>query len=241
MKSYSENLDFINQLTLDEITITHAKESHSNTKSNRHLLSNRGRYLIDASDIHCKLNVLTDSLDMIEVFLTSYEALKFKENNINEIDYINYHLEIYYHKIHTILELMKLATNEIFQLGIPYEDCNWKNIQKQKRDIIDSNVLDIIDRYYKSFKSSISVRHHNTHRASNVNPSSHRLSIKLSLLENSNSSNFISVVEVGKDIQKHRDEKSNMIKKGKAIAKRYVDEFNFEIIREMVRRVETLE
>ena len=68
-----------------------------------------------------------------------------------------------------------------------------------------------------------------------------KLSIKLSLLENSNSSNFISAVEVGKDIQKHRDEKSNMIKKGKAIAKRYVDEFNFEIIREMVRRVETLE
>jgi len=240
MKSFNDNLAYINQLMIDEYAFAQTKEDFSDTKSNYHLLSNKGRYLFDTSDLNYKLNGLIDNLDLIEVFLTSYEPLKFKENKINEIDHINYHLEVYYHKIHTILELMKLATNEIFQLGIPYKDCNWENIQK-KKDIIDSNVLDIIDRYYKSFKSSISVRHHNTHRASNVNPSSHILSIKLSLLENSNSSNFISAVEVGKDIQKHRDEKSNMIKKGKAIAKRYVDEFNFEIIREMVRRVETLE
>ncbi len=239
MKSYSQNLADINQLMIDEYAFAQTKEDFSDTKSNHHLLSNKGRYLIDASDPYWKLNNLIGTLDMIEVFLTSHQGLKFKENNINEIDYINYHLEVYYHKIHTILELMKLATNETFQLGIQYKDCNWGNIQTLKHRI-DPNVLDIIERYYKSFKSSIKVRNHNTHRASNVNPSSHILSIKLSLLENSNSSNFISAVEVGKDIQRHIADKLNQIKEEKGIAKKYVNEFNFKIIREMARRVETI-
>ena len=115
MKSFNDNLAYINQLMIDEYAFAQTKEDFSDTKSNYHLLSNKGRYLFDTSDLNYKLNGLIDNLDLIEVFLTSYEPLKFKENKINEIDHINYHLEVYYHKIHTILELMKLATNEIFQ------------------------------------------------------------------------------------------------------------------------------
>ncbi|MBS1249613.1 MAG: hypothetical protein MAG431_01193 [Chloroflexi bacterium] len=112
-----------------------------------------------------KINEIVNNLKYIEVFLRRFPARKFyEENDINQLVYSQYHFEVFMHKIHTILELMKLMLNAIYELGIPERDCSWDNL-KDRDEIKKSKAYPILNSYYSKFKAVIDARHLNTHRA----------------------------------------------------------------------------
>lgn len=56
-------------------------------------------------------------------------------------------------KTHNILEIMRLTINSVYELGLSTNDCSWNNL-KLELDI-NSNVMQIVNLYRKSFKDVI--------------------------------------------------------------------------------------
>jgi len=242
MEDLKQNLEYINLFLIDEFKHIQIHKDFNNSKDNYHLLSEKGKYLLEILNLYGRLNKLLDDLNIVVVFITTYPDIEiYKESKINEINFINYHLEVFYHKISTILDVMKLFVSHVFELGICPKVCNWENLEKRKADI-DSNTLDIISRYYKSFISIIDIRNLNTHRSINVNPSSTQIASLLFLQENSNSNNngsegfIFTNVQINSIIEKHKSKKVEDIRNAKEIENKYVDELKCKIFIEGVKR-----
>jgi hypothetical protein len=84
------------------------------------------------------------------------------ENGISQLEYIRYHTEGLYHKVHTVLEIMRLLVNEVYQLDIPVKDCSWLNLWKHVSK--KAEPMKHMDVYYKTFKNLIELRHISSHR-----------------------------------------------------------------------------
>lgn len=133
-------------------------------KSNYKILSDKEGYVNEIMTFKIKIHGLVDQLYFINTFIRRYPHGKFyKENGINKLNYIQYHTEVFFHKIHTILEVMKLMVNEVYMLNIPSKECNWKRITSVVNK--DIKPLKIIDAYFTTFDKFINHRHVNTHRA----------------------------------------------------------------------------
>lgn len=243
MNDFKQNLEYINVFLNDEFNNIQIHKDFSNSKNNNHLLSKKGKYLFEILSLYGRSNKLLDDLNMIEVFISTNPDLEiYKGSKINEINFINYHLEVFYHKISTILDIMKLFISHVFELGICPKECNYNNLKDRKEDI-DKNVFDVIDRYYDSFELIIKIRNLNTHRSINVNPSGNQIASLLFLKENSvpiniESECYISNMHVDSIIETHKSKKVEYIRNAKEIANKYVYEFNCKILVEAVERAE---
>lgn len=58
------------------------------------------------------------------------------------------------HKIHTILEVMKLAVNDIYEINLPPKDCTWDNLKNNPIFKGTKSKL-IIEAYFFTFKHII--------------------------------------------------------------------------------------
>jgi hypothetical protein len=134
------------------------------SKNNYHLFTRAGKYEQRVFNFYSKLIDVKDDLKKIEIFLRRYPFKKFyHDNDIDKIAYIKYHLEVYFHKIHTLTEILKLMTNEVYQFGLTPEKCNWKNLVKCNSLEINPS-LKVIEYFHESFEHLIKLRHLNTHR-----------------------------------------------------------------------------
>tara|TARA_Y100000588_G_C14208860_1_gene905830 strand:+ start:623 stop:1372 length:750 start_codon:yes stop_codon:yes gene_type:complete len=143
-------------------------QSHPNysTTENKHNLLNPDEKLaIGISDFKVRLIELVSDLKKILVFIRRFPNREYyEENDINQLNYIKYHFEVFVHKIHTILEVKKLTINHIYDLGLKERDCHW-NKMKASVEKENSNLHEIIEDYHTTFKDLIKARHLNTHRA----------------------------------------------------------------------------
>lgn len=132
-------------------------------ENNHHLLTDTEKYIIKISSIHADFLQAIDDICITKVLLRRYPDNKFLlENGLNKLKYIQYHTEVMHHKVSTILDLMKLLTNEVFSLGLDPEHCNWKNLKKNIED--NNSSLFLINKYHESFRGIINHRNLNTHR-----------------------------------------------------------------------------
>lgn len=226
MRKY-ENIDLISSIQDSLLEETNKANNHSdydNTKNNYHLLSNKGKYLLNAFNFDYRLDKLLDDLNKVEIFIRIPFKINYAETQINEIDYINYHLEVFYHKISTIHDVMELFINEVYELGLSNEKCNWDELKKNRRKI-NSKVMNVLELYYKSFKFAIKLRHSNTHRSENINPKSNEISALILIQKIDPDNLLISPIMLKSQIAKHRREKVKIIKEAKEIAGKYVNAF----------------
>ena len=132
-------------------------------KNNFHLFSKRNKYVMNVFRHYNKLLEFNSDLNKVELFLRIFpSATLFKENDLDHFAYIKYHTEVFFHKIHTILEIKKLMINEVYNLGLSEKNCSWDNILKKKSKV--NAPMAIAENYYKSFKHIIDARHFNAHR-----------------------------------------------------------------------------
>lgn len=88
-------------------------------KNNYHLNSEDGKLALIVLNYTSTLKELIVDLRRVEVFIRRFSNKSFyNENDIDELDYIKYHNEVFIHKIHTILEIKKLAINKIYKIGV---------------------------------------------------------------------------------------------------------------------------
>lgn len=210
-------------------------------KNNYHLLSEKAKEAGRIFDYMDRISGLTSDLDKVHVFVRRFPFKTFYEDNdIDQLDFIKYHYEVFIHKIHTILEVKKLWMNDFYKIGLKEKDCNWKNLKSHNK-IKKSPLKFVVDNYYNSFEHIIKFRHLNTHRAFFQDTKNEDLKSDL-LMYNGFKKFDMEVGEefkrirpkfiVNYEIKKYRKEKLEYIQNGTEIAKTYSELFITLILRE---------
>jgi len=157
---FTKNLLDIVGLTIKDVE---KRDGFDFEKNNNHLFNEKEKYILRINKLHRNLIYCTEQIIYIKVFIKRYPNKDYyRKENISQLTYIQYHIEVLFHKIHTILELMKLLVNEVYELKIDSKDCSWNSLTAR----LDKKnpTLKIIDKYYKTFKNIIDSRNANTHR-----------------------------------------------------------------------------
>lgn len=140
-----------------------SREGFSIENNNYHLLSEKEKYIVG---VQTGFNRITDCIDQIEyipVFIRRFPPREyFHKHGINQLKYIQYHLETFSHKVATLLDLMKLIVNEVFQAGIPEKDCSWDKLRKTVG--VNERPMKLIAKYFEIFEYLIKFRHNVTHK-----------------------------------------------------------------------------
>jgi CRISPR/Cas system-associated protein endoribonuclease Cas2 len=135
------------------------------SKNNYHLFSLKEKYYMDIFNLYNRINYLKKDLEHIEIYLRVYPNAKYlAKNNIDKLEYIKYHTEVFFHKIYTIVEVQRLLLNQVYVLGLSEKQCSWNRIKKELGSK-NLRALDVVEKYYDSFEHIIEARHLNTHRA----------------------------------------------------------------------------
>jgi hypothetical protein len=225
-------LDFLN----NEYKKAQSHKDFNIEKNNHHLLSKEAKKGVMISKYLNLLSGLLEDLRKIKIFIRRYPFKKFyKENEINELDYIKYHYEVFLHKIHTILEVKKLAINDYYNIGLKEKDCTWNNLKNQPK-LKNSPLKLIIENYFKTFEHLIEHRNLNTHRAIFADEKNKNLNTDLMLYENAEKygielnelilklkPKFLIEYKIGV----YKKEKLEYITSGIEAVEHYVKEFNY--------------
>jgi hypothetical protein len=139
------------------------RDGYDINKNNYHLLNEKEKYRQRVWGLYCKMNNSIDNITHIKVFLRRYNREFLFKNGIDDLSYIQYHLEVLFHKVHTILDLMKLMINEVYRLDISPKECSWDSLESRLNKNKEKPLL-IINKYFTFFKNIIEMRHLNTHR-----------------------------------------------------------------------------
>lgn len=143
------------------------------------------QYIMRCFNMFTRLDTVIEQLNHISIYLSRYHGHKdHSTHNINPLSYTQYHVEVYVHKIHTVLELMRLMVNRVYEFNIPDKDCTWEKL-KAFPGVKGSAIEKILNSYFKAFKGIIDSRHLNTHRGWFEDPEMERLSQPLFLLNKS--------------------------------------------------------
>lgn len=210
-------------------------------KNNYHLLSEEAKEAKGIFDYIGRLFDLNSDLKKIETFIRRFPNKKYYESNdINQLDYIKYHYEVYIHKINTIKEVMILLLNEFYKIGLNEKDCTWSNLKKHKK-IKNSSTIQIVEFYYKTFNHLIKLRNLNTHRG--YFKDSRNEDLKSDLLihnylemdEGNLKKDFARIKPkfiVDFQIKKYRKERLKYVKDGQKVAETYINQFITLILNE---------
>lgn len=203
-------------------------------KNNYHLLSEDAKEANQVFNLMNKIYGLTSDLEKTHTFMRRFPIKDYYEkNDIDQLDFIKYHYEVFLHKIHTLLEVKKLWMNDFYNIGLKEEDCNWNNLKSYPK-IQNSPAKFIIEFYFKSFEHLIKFRHLNTHRAFFKDTKNEDLKSDLMIYNGFKKFG----IDVGEDfrrirpkflvdyqIKKYRKEKQEYVKNGIEIAKTYSEQF----------------
>lgn len=112
------------------------------------------------------VKTITD-VGRVKLFFRRYPLKEYyKQNDLYESDYYQYHLEVYSHKIATFEDTLLILSNEILNLGFPEKKCKWTN------KLFDKSLKEAcfgayaFQRYIKeSLEDNKLLRNLNSHRA----------------------------------------------------------------------------
>lgn len=203
-------------------------------QNNYHLLSENAKDASRLFNFMNKIYGLISDLEKTHTFIRRFPLKNYYESNdIDQLDFIKYHYEVFIHKIHTLSEVKKLWMNDFYEIGLKEKNCKW-HILKNYDKIQKSQTKIIIEAYHKSFKNIIDFRHLNTHRAFFQDNKIDDLKSALMIYNGFKKHGM----DVGEDfrkimpkfvvdyrIKKYRKEKLDYIKNGIEIAKTYSEQF----------------
>lgn len=152
----------------------------------RHLLTSIHKLNIDINSKFVALDKIMGDLEKVAVFLRRIPTKKFyEENKISELDYVKYHLEVFFHKVSTGSDLLKLLVNVVFELNIPNKYCNMANLKRKLPEEHHQSFLKLIDAYDETFKTIKFFRNKSSHEAKFYDDEFERLAMFDNLYRNS--------------------------------------------------------
>ncbi|MFY0631961.1 MAG: hypothetical protein JXR05_16485 [Flavobacteriaceae bacterium] len=214
-------------------------------QNNHHLLTDEAKKVSRISDFMSRLSGLISDIDKVIVFVRRFPSKTYYESNdMNQLDFIKYHFEVFIHKIHTILEVKKLLINDFYELGFENENCSWNNLKKHKK-IKTSEVKKIVENYHETFKHLIELRHINTHRGIFNDKKNNDLNNDLFIYKGFEKFGL----DIGDDFRKirpkfivdyqikeYRKERLKYIKEGREIANNYINQILTIILAEFFEK-----
>ena len=223
------------------------RKGFSFDNNNRNLLTKKEVYLLNIQSYQFNLNIVVEQIEHIEVYIRRFPQKKYlEENNINQLAYIQYHTEVLAHKVHTVLEIMKLLVNEVYKLGIAKKKCSWINLI----EAVDKEIppMKLIARYYSTFKNLIELRNLNTHRGYFIDKSKNEIELKFGLsLHDLNKNNKVKTdLELSKlfpkylikyKIKEHRKQRLNYVKTTRTTIIKLVQKFLTTLESELLNQV----
>lgn len=199
-KSYKlENANFeLIKFLLDTVRVAQEEATENKEFKNFHLFSEKNKYIMNVFRHYNRILDFNDDIKKVEIFLRRFPNSKFlKENDIDELTYIKYHIEVLFHKIHTILEIKKLMINEVYEIGLTEKNCSWENLKKERK--LKNNIpMIILQNYFKTFKDIIVARHYNTHRGYYYDEKEIDIGAALNIYKLSEELN----IEIGEDLKR---------------------------------------
>ncbi|MDQ7948452.1 MAG: Cthe_2314 family HEPN domain-containing protein [Pedobacter sp.] len=139
------------------------REGYIDAENNHHLLNEDEKYTSRISRIQYSISKTSEQLGHIRMYINRYPFRKhYLANGVSQLEYIQYHIEALYHKIHTIHEIMLLMINEVYGLGLSEVKCRWPNLVKKLSQT--EPPMEHAHRYFKTFENLIGLRHLNSHR-----------------------------------------------------------------------------
>lgn len=143
----------------------YSNSQFNKVKHNYSLFNENERYLMNFNEYYNKCLDLVSDLDKIVVFIRCFPSKKYYENNdINQMEFIKYHLEVYFYKIHTLLDIMKKLLNALFEYGLSEKECTWNRL-KTKNEILNSDFEKLILAYHNTFRDILEKRNLSSHDA----------------------------------------------------------------------------
>jgi len=132
-------------------------------QNNHHLLDEDEQYTSRIFKIQAALATTSEQLLHIRQYVNRYPFRKhYLSQGISQLEYIQYHMEALYHKVHTIHEIILLLVNEVYRLNLPAIKCRWPQLKKKLAST--EKPLQGAHRYFKAFENLIGLRHLNSHR-----------------------------------------------------------------------------
>jgi hypothetical protein len=121
-------------------------------ENNHHLLNEDEKYTTNIFRIQSALATTSEQLLHIKLYINKYPFRKhYLAQGISQLEYIQYHMEALYHKVHTIHEIMLLLINEVYRLNLPATKCRWNMIAKKLAS--PEKPLKVVHRYFKTFEN----------------------------------------------------------------------------------------
>ena len=157
------------------------REVFNPSENNHLLLTTKEKYVKSTMELHCNLSQTFGGIGFVKTFLRRFPFKKFYfQNEINNLNYIQYHTEPFIHKVNTIKEIMLLLINEVYVLEVAKEDCSWKKLSNKIDNQNES--MRLIDSFYSTFKTFIELRNLNSHRGIFADSEKDEISIPLGFL-----------------------------------------------------------
>lgn len=143
-----------------------------NEKIDLSKLSPLERKINDLSRLSFALNESLDCIENSYLFMQHFHDMKTvcDGNGINEVNFINYHVDVFIHKVSTIHDLIFKLTNALYDLGLSDRKCDWNHILKKKEIISNSSFFHFAQTYYDFLSKLIKLRNESTHKGVLNNP-----------------------------------------------------------------------
>jgi hypothetical protein len=161
-----EFVESVAAATREIIKRVHDLDPHAKMKGEefRKLLHDSEKYIVDVFFTAMSIVGTVEQLRFVPVFLRNFPGRKrFNQYGINHPKYLQYHLEMHFIKIATLLDQMAILINKVFRLGIPEKKCSVDTILENDhtRHSSSAKVLRSFDRSIQGVKS---VRNFIVHR-----------------------------------------------------------------------------
>lgn len=163
-EEYDSN-DFTKALIseLDFLMDSDSREGFSVLDNNYHLLSAKEKYVLAVHTEQGKIFTCIEQIEYVSVFVRRFPLKNyFRKNGINQLNYIQYHLETFSHKVATLLDLMKSMVIVVYQAALPEQNLSWDSL---KRKVDEKEMpMQVMNTYFEFFNNMIKFRHNVTHK-----------------------------------------------------------------------------
>lgn len=110
------------------------------------------------------LIMTVDGIRVVRAFITRLPPKSFlQRHELNSMKYYEYQYNSFLHRVHTVVELMKLVANEAFQVGLTPQKCKWDELLTSKA-FARSRMSRVIDSCFNKLGPHIEKRHISSHR-----------------------------------------------------------------------------
>ena len=140
------------------------RKGYDMNENNYHLFHEDEKYVIDAFYILMDIQKCLTAIDASCIFMKRFYGKEYyKQHDINIVNYLLYHYDVFCHKNSTLRDLYFKLINQVYSLGLGNRGCNWKGIEKHENEIANPVLFRLLRDNYDYMKILEDTRNKSSH------------------------------------------------------------------------------